>query len=158
LKRIVVLRLASLSFAVLGAAQPSQHEKDSATAVRTRIYVFTWTARPLLRARSSSRTVSLRGSRYRRSGAWSFGAIEEDGLLITSPKPSIERSPKVSPFSSGFRRASRSRGRNRKPLYRGAKKDKAVTAPRFDQIDHELSLSTVHVQTDADMDVYYAQS
>lgn len=38
------------------------------------------------------------------------------------------------------------------------KKDKAATGARFDQIDHELSLSAVHVQTDADMEVYYPLS
>ena len=32
----------------------------------------------------------------------------------------------------------------------------AAIGPRFDQIDHELSLSTVHVQTDGDKAVYYA--
>ena len=36
------------------------------------------------------------------------------------------------------------------------KKENAAIGPLFDDIDHELSLSTVHVQTDADMAVYYA--
>jgi hypothetical protein len=38
------------------------------------------------------------------------------------------------------------------------KEDKAAIGPRFGDIKHELSLSTVHVQTDADMAVYNALS
>ena len=38
------------------------------------------------------------------------------------------------------------------------KKEKVPLGPRFDAIDRKLSLSTVHVQTDADMAVYYALS
>ena len=36
------------------------------------------------------------------------------------------------------------------------KREKVSIGPRFDAIDRKLSLSTVHVQTDADMAVYYA--
>jgi hypothetical protein len=38
------------------------------------------------------------------------------------------------------------------------KKERAPLGPRFDGIDRKLSLSTPHVQTDADMAVYYALS
>jgi hypothetical protein len=38
------------------------------------------------------------------------------------------------------------------------KKEKAPLGPRFDAIDRKLSLSTPHVQTDADTAVYYALS
>ena len=38
------------------------------------------------------------------------------------------------------------------------KKEKVALGPRFDAIDRKLTLSTVHVQTDADMAVYYALS
>jgi len=36
------------------------------------------------------------------------------------------------------------------------KKEKVDIGPRFDAIDRKLSLSTSHVQTDADIAVYYA--
>lgn len=36
------------------------------------------------------------------------------------------------------------------------KKEKVQLGPRFDEIDRKLTLSTAHVQTDADMAVYYA--
>jgi hypothetical protein len=36
------------------------------------------------------------------------------------------------------------------------KREKVDIGPRFDAIDRKLSLSTAHVQTDADMAVYYA--
>ena len=38
------------------------------------------------------------------------------------------------------------------------KKEKVPLGPRFDAIDRKLALSTTHVQTDADMSVYYALS
>jgi len=38
------------------------------------------------------------------------------------------------------------------------KKEKVPLGPRFDAIDRKLTLSTTHVQTDADMSVYYALS
>ena len=36
------------------------------------------------------------------------------------------------------------------------KREKVSIGPRFDAIDRKLSLATIHVQTDADMAVYYA--
>ena len=38
------------------------------------------------------------------------------------------------------------------------KKEKVPLGPRFDAIDRKLTLSTTHVQTDADMAIYYALS
>jgi len=38
------------------------------------------------------------------------------------------------------------------------KKENVPLGPRFDAIDRKLTLSTTHVQTDADLAVYYALS
>jgi len=92
---------------------------------------------------------------------WSFGAIGEDGLRITSPpKRSIKCEKAITeghPFPSSSQGRLRSRGRNRKPSCHSAQARHGTDRQRF-EIDQELSLSTVDVQTDVDMDVYHALS
>ena len=87
----------------------------------------------------------------------------EGGLLIISPpKPSIEGENAIAeglPFSEHLRKVVCGVADEIESLRAVLRrKDKAAIGPRFDEIDHELSLSTVHVQTDADKAVYCALS
>jgi hypothetical protein len=82
----------------------------------------------------------------------------EGGLTITAqPKPSRDCDNGLAQgqrVSEQFRKAVAGVAEEIESLRAVAlKKDKSAIAPRFDQIDHELSLSTVHVQTDPDMGV-----
>jgi len=162
LKRTVFLCLASLSFVALSAAQQSQHAKDSAAAARKRVYVDG-------KLIAASKVMVKDGVSYvdATTLAQALGASVESGegglMVRSAPKPSCD-----------CQRTTSVEGQRISEQFRGdvagvadeieslravvLKKDKAPIGPRFDEIDHKLSLSTVHVQTDADVAVYYALS
>lgn len=161
MKRTVFLCFASLSFAVLSAAQPSQHSKDSTTAARKRVYVD---GKPI----AASKIIVKDGVTYIDTAilAGALGAVVESGesgLTVTSaPKPSCEcekTTVEGERISEQFRRDVAGVADQIESLRAVVvKKEKAPIGPKFDEIEHKLSLSTVHVQTDADMAVYYALS
>jgi hypothetical protein len=159
LKRTVFLCLASLSLAVLSAAQQSQHVKDSTAAVRKRVYVD---GKPI----AASKVIVKDGVSYVDTAALAEAlgaAVEsgESGLIVTSAaKPSCEcekttiEGQRISEkFRSDVARVADEIESLRAVVL---KKEKTVIGPRFDEIDHELSLSQVDVQTEADLTVYYA--
>jgi len=161
LKPTVLLFLASLSFAVSGAAQQSQHSKESTAAVRKRVYVDG-------RAIAASKVMVKDGVSYVdvTTLAEALGASVQSGengwTVSSAAKPTCDgekTSVEGQRFSEQFR-GDVARVADEIESLRAVvlKKEKAAIGPRFDEIDHQLSLSTVHVQTDADMAVYYALS
>jgi hypothetical protein len=90
---------------------------------------------------------------------------QEGGLMITSPAKTSCESEKTPvdglPISEQFRHdvaGVADEIESLRAVVLKLKKETAAIGPRFDEIDHKLSLSTVHVQTNADMSVYYALS
>ena len=161
MKRIVFLCLASLSFTGPAAAQPPQHPKEATASVRKRIYVDG-------KAVAAAKVITKDGATYVDPATLAEalgGSVEsaEGGLMISSPpKPSCEVEK---PSAQGQRISEQFRGdvagvADEIESLRAVvlKKEKTPIGQRFDEIDHKLSLSTVHVQTDADMAVYYALS
>ena len=161
MKRIVFLCFASLSFTGLAAAQQPERPKEAAASVRKRIYVDG-------KAIAAGKLITKDGSTYVDPATLAEalgGSVEsaEGGLMISSPpKPSCDVEKAV---AQGQRISEQFRGdvagvADGIESLRAVvlKKEKTPIGPRFDEIDHKLSLSTVHVQTDADMAVYYALS
>jgi hypothetical protein len=161
LKQIVLCCLASLSFAVLAAAQPAQHEKDSAAPARKRIYVDGKAIAPTKIIVKNDLSYVDPATLAEALGA-SVQSEEAGLMIITSSKAGRECEKVVTEgerFSEQFRKSVAKVADEIESLRAVVlKKDKAIIGPRFDEIDHEISLSTVHVQTDADMAVYYALS
>jgi hypothetical protein len=153
--------LASLSFAVAAAAQEAQHAKETAPTARKHVYVDG-------KAIPNSKVTTKDGVTYIDPAtlAEALGASVQSGqwgLVISSPsKPSCECEKALvegQRFSEQFRSDVAGVADEIESLRAVVlKKEKTAIGPRFDEIDHELSLSTIHVQTDADMAVYYALS
>jgi hypothetical protein len=161
LKQIVAFCLASFSFTVLAAAQTSQHPKDTAPSVRKHIFVNG-------KAIAASKFIVKDGVSYVDAStlAQALGASvesEDNGLMITSaPKPSCDcerASGEGQRFSEQFRKAVAGVADEVESLRAVVlKKEKTPIGPRFDEIDYKLRLSEAHVETDADLAVYYALS
>ena len=161
MKPTVLLCLASLSFTAWSTAQPPQHPKDSATAVKKRVYVDG-------KSIAANKVIIKDGVSYVDTAtlAEALGASMESvdsGWTVTSAarpvceceKPSVEGQRISEQFRSDVTRVADEIESLRAVVM---KKEKTPIGPRFDEIDHELSLSTVHVQTPADQAVYYALS
>jgi len=145
----------------LAAAQPSQRSKQVTAPVRRRVYVDG-------RAIASSKVIDRDGVSYvdTEAIAGALGASVESGdagLMISStPKAKCENETPVvegQPVSEVFRKDVAGLADEIESLRAVLLKNvKAPIGPKFDEIDHRLSLSAIHVQTDADMAVYYALS
>jgi hypothetical protein len=161
-KRALLLSVASLALASPGMSQQPSRSHESASAARKHVFV---NGKPL----PANELIVKDGITYVDASALAqaLGASvqsEEAGLLIRADQPACD-CDKATPvvegehFSEQFR-SDVARVPDEIESLRAVvlKKEKVPLGPRFDDIDHQLSLSTVHVQTDADMAVYYALS
>jgi hypothetical protein len=132
----------------------------SATPVRKKVYV---SGKPL----PADRVLVKDGTTYVDLSAFAaaLGASvdTEEGRVVVTPakpgtdcdKPSVE-GQRFSPQFRGEVAAVADEIESLRAVV--SKKEKVPLGPRFDAIDRQLTLATAHVQTDADMAVYYALS
>ena len=161
MKRGLILAWIAVWMGVICVAQPAAQTGSSSTAaVRKRVYVD---GKPL----PAERVLVKDGVTYVDLSAFAaaLGAsvdAEEGRFVVTPAKPNAEcDSPKVEGqhFSPQFRSDVAGVADEIESLRAVvSKKEKVPLGPRFDAIDRELTLATAHVQTDADMAVYYALS
>ena len=164
LRKIVFLGLTALLLAVPGSAQQPSHNAGAVTAAsRKRIFVD---AKPIssnqviVKDGVSYVDVSLLAAALGASVQTSVGGV----MIITSPKPTAPKPEDCEKtalegqrFSEQFRSNVAGVADEIESLRAVVlKREKVDIGPRFDAIDRKLSLSTSHVQTDADMAVYYA--
>lgn len=159
MKQTALLCLTAILLAVTGLAQQPAHESASAaSASRKRIFV---NGKPI----PSSRVIVKDGVSYADVSllAAALGASVQGGeggvMIVTSTKPEVcdKTSIEGQRFSPQFRSDVAGVADEIESLRAVVlKREKVSIGPRFDAIDRKLSLSTVHVQTDADMAVYYA--
>jgi hypothetical protein len=160
-RQIVFLGLTTLLLAVPGTAQQPSHSAGAvATASRKRVFVD---GKPI----SPNQIIVKDGVSYVDVAllAGALGASVQTGeggvMILGAPKPEgCEKSSNVvegQRFSEQFRSNVAGVADEIESLRAVVlKKEKVDIGPRFDAIDRKLSLSTSHVQTDADMAVYYA--
>lgn len=156
----VVLALV-LGFAVCGMAQSSSQTQNAASlAARRRVFVD---GKPV----PASRIVVKGGVSYVdvSTVAEALGASVQsgDGGVNVTTAPSKCDCDKTivqgQKFSEQFRSDVAGVADEIESLRAVVlKKEKVPLGPRFDAIDRKLTLATAHVQTDADMAVYYALS
>lgn len=156
----VVLALV-LGFAVCGMAQSSSQTQNAASlAARRRVFVD---GKPV----PASRIVVKDGVSYVdvSTVAEALGASVQsgDGGVNVTTAPSKCDCDKTivqgQKFSEQFRSDVAGVADEIESLRAVVlKKEKVPLGPRFDAIDRKLTLATAHVQTDADMAVYYALS
>lgn len=162
MKRVVFVTFASLALAGPGMSQqpPPRTREGSASATRKHVFV---NGKPL----PVSQIMVKDGVSYVNASALAeaLGASvqsEESGLLIRADQPTCSCDKTAAAgqrFSETFRRDVAGVPDEIESLRAVViKKEKVPLGPRFDAIDRKLTLSTVHVQTDADMAVYYALS
>jgi hypothetical protein len=146
----------------LAAQQPSRiRDSSPASAAKKHIYVD---GKPI----ATIRMIVKDGVAYVDPAALAqaLGATvqsQEGGVMISSPakppcecaKPAVEGQVISEQFRKDVARIPDEIESVRSLV---TKKEKSPLGPRFDAIDRELNLSTLHVQTDADMTVYYALS
>ena len=160
MNRSVLVTVASLILASYGLSQQPTRPRESASASRKRVFV---NGKPL----PATQVVVKDGVSYVDASALAeaLGATvqsEEAGLLIRADQPSCNcdkavAAPEGEHFSEQFRSDVAGVPDEIESLRAVVlKKEKVSLGSRFDDIDHKLSLSTVQVQTDADMAVYYA--
>jgi hypothetical protein len=153
------LWVTSLLLAVTVSAQPASHDAGSAAAAsRKRIFVD---GKPV----PSNRIVVKDGISYVDVSllAAALGASVQTGeggvMILAAPKSEgcDKNAVEGQRFSEQFRSNVAGVADEIESLRAVVlKREKVSIGPRFDAIDRKLSLSTVHVQTDADMAVYYA--
>ena len=133
---------------------------SSTAAVRKRVYVDG-------KALPADRVVLRDGVAYVDVSALAraLGAsvdAEEGRVVVTPARPNAEcgtTTVEGQHFSSQFRSDVAGVAEEIESLRAVvSKKEKIPLGPRFDAIDRQLTLATAHVQTDADMAVYYALS
>jgi hypothetical protein len=159
LKQTISLVLLVLLLLITGSAQQSSRDTGSAAAaLRKRVYVD---GKPV----PSTRVVVKDGVSYVDVSflAPALGATVQTGeggvMVVPAPKPEECERPAVEGhrFSEQYRTDVAGIADEIESLRAVVlKKEKVDIGPRFDAIDRKLSLSTSHVQTDADMAVYYA--
>ena len=145
---------------VSAAQPPAQAGSAAAGTVRKRVYVG---GKPL----PGDRVIVKDGATYVELSALAtaLGAVvnHEEGKVVVTPaspgaeceKPTVEGQR----FSPQFRSEVAGVADEIESLRAVvSKKEKVPLGPRFDAIDRQLTLATAHVQTDADMAVYYALS
>jgi len=159
LRHAILLCLTAFLFVVAGSAQQAAHDPSSAsTALRKRISVDG-------KLIPSNRVIVKDGISYVDVSvlAAALGASEQTGeggvLILAAPKSeSCDKNPVEGKlFSKEFRSNVAGVADEIESLRAVVlKREKVSIGPRFDAIDRKLSQSTVHVQTDADLAVYYA--
>lgn len=160
MKPDVLLRLTAL---VLTASGVTQAQSAGAAAARKRVYVD---GKPI----PATRIIVKDGASYAEVSALAeaIGATVESGeagMMITTVQPKCEAEKPVvegQRFSAQFRSdvagvADEIESLRAAVLNKDIK-EKGPLGPKFDDIDRKLTLATAHVQTDADMAVYYALS
>jgi hypothetical protein len=161
-KRVVFVAVASLALAGPGMSQQPPPRAREASASTTRKHVLV-NGKPL----PASQIMVKDGVSYVDASALAeaLGASvqsEESRLLIRTDQPTCSCDKTAAAgqrFSDVFRSDVAGVPDEIESLRAVVmKKEKVPLGPRFDAIDRKLTLSTVHVQTDADMAVYYALS
>ncbi len=147
--------------AVCGVAQSPPQSKDTGNAaVRRKVYV---NGKPI----AAAKVLVKDGVTYVDASemAEALGAAVQpgdNGVMVTASVPKCEcdnLGVEGQRFSQQFRKDVAGVADEIESLRAAVlKKEDVPLGPRFDAIDHELSLSTTHVQTDADKAVYYALS
>jgi hypothetical protein len=133
--------------------------REPASSTRGRVYVDG-------KAIPASRVIARDGASYVEISALAAAigiSVQQStsGLMIsTLPKSDCDKSgPQGQRFSDEFRTDVAGVADEIESLRAVVlKKENVPLGPRFDSIDRKLTLSTTHVQTDADMAVYYALS
>lgn len=161
MKRTLTAFWAALLFAIPGVSQKQPQMHESAPAgLRKHVFVDG-------KAIPVNNVIIKDGISYVDASvlAQALGATahsEEGGVVIRSDKPTCDCSKsgvEGQRVSEQFRRDVAGVADEIESLRAVVlKKEKVAIGPRFDAIDRKLTLSTVHVQTDADMAVYYALS
>jgi hypothetical protein len=159
LRQLAFLCFATLLFVVSGSAQQASRDPSSAAAgTRKRIFVDgkpIASNRVLVKDGVSYVDVSLLAAALGASEQTTVGGV----IILTTPKPvGCEKTAgEGQRFSEQYRSDVAGVGDEIESLRAVVlKREKVDLGSRFDAIDRKLSLSTVHVQTDADMAVYYA--
>jgi hypothetical protein len=159
LRQIVFLGLTALLLAVPGSAQQPSHNAGAVTAAtRKRIFVDgkpIASNRVIVKDGVSYVDLSLLAAALGASVQTSVGGV----MVLTAPKPvGCEKTAvEGQRFSEQYRSDVAGVADEIESLRAVVlKREKVDIGSRFDAIDRKLSLSTVHVQTDADMAVYYA--
>lgn len=163
MKRVVLVTLASLALVSQGQSQHQPRPRATSSAA-TRKHIFV-NGKPL----PANQVIVRDGVSYVDASvlAQALGASvqsEEAGLLIRADQPTCKCEKAVPAvegqrFSEQFRSDVVTVPDDIESLRAVVlKKEKVPLGPRFDAIDRKLTLSTVHVQTDVDMAVYYALS
>lgn len=157
--RRISLIIIVLTLAIGWPGRGLSQSKEAPPAARARVYVDG-------KAIPASRVIAKDGSSYVEVTALAEALgvtvqLTANGLLVnTLPKGDCDKSgPQGQQFSNEFRSDVAGVADEIESLRAVVlKKENVPLGPRFDAIDRKLTLSTIHVQTDADMAVYYALS
>jgi hypothetical protein len=160
-KREISIGVLVSVLAVCGAAQPSPQAKDAgATASRYRVYV---NGKPM----AVGKVMLKDGVAYVDAAALAVAmgaAVQsgDSGVMVTTSAPKCASDGlgvEGRRFSQQFRSDVAGVADEIESLRAVVlKKEDVPLGPRFDALDRKLTLSTTHVQTDADTAVYYALS
>jgi hypothetical protein len=159
LRHATLVWFTAFLFVVTGSAQQAAHDPSStSSALRKRISVDG-------KLIPSNRIIVKEGISYVDVSvlAAALGATEQTGeggvMILAAPKSeACDKNPAEGQrFSEEFRSNVAGVADEIESLRAVVlKREKVSIGPRFDAIDRKLSQSTVHVQTDADLAVYYA--
>ena len=161
MNRELSIGLVAVVLAVCGAAQATPQLTDTGVpAARRRVFV---NGKPI----ATGKVIVKNGVAYVDASALAeaMGASVlsgDSGVMVTTSTPKSDcLKPDVEGqrFSRQFRSDVAGVADEIESLRAVVlKKENVPLGPRFDEIDRKLTLSTTHVQTDADMAVYYALS
>jgi len=161
LKHVIGVGLVASVLAVCGAAQSSPQTRASGeAAARRRVLVD---GKPIAGNRVIVKDAVTYVDVAALAGAMGATVRSTPGsVLVTTSTPTCECDKAIAEgqrFSKTFRSDVAGVADEIESLRAVVmKKDKVPLGPRFDAIDRKLTLATAHVQTDADMAVYYALS
>jgi len=148
------------AFLTVCSGELRSQNKDSSASLHTRVYVDG-------KLLPSGKVLVKDGVSYVEIAAFAeaLGVSAQsngNGYLVTTPPPKADcdhQGVEGQRFSEPFRADVAGVADEIESLRAVVlKKEKVPLGPRFDAIDRKLNLSTPHVQTDADMAVYYALS
>jgi hypothetical protein len=158
-KQEILLILITILLAVAGLAQQSSRQAgSSSTALRKRVFVDG-------KALPANSVIVKDGTSYvdlaALAGALGASVRSDEGRITILSSVKADGCDKAVADGERFSRQFRSDVAGVADEIESlravvVKQEKVAIGPRFDAIDRKLSLATVHVQTDADMAVYYA--
>ena len=159
MKQTIILCAAAIALTAPGAAQQPQRSHQSAPPTGKHVYVD---GKPL----PANQVILRNGVSFVDAStlAKALGASVQmgaSGVTIRTSKPSCsdQTAGEGQRFSPQFRSDVAGVADEIESLRAvSLKKEQAPLGPKFDEIDRKLTLATAHVQTDADMAVYYALS